>query len=146
MVTNPQKGKRKGGGRPTVVTEKVVGILRTAFSHDLTVEEACELAKISKDAYYERIKKDPKFADEMESAQLIPMIVAKQTVMKAIKDGNVNVALRFLERRQSERYGPTEVRQNEVNLPPRMTVILPGSHPHPRIIPQENIENGRITR
>lgn len=130
-------GRGKGGGRPTVMTKEVVGLLRTALSNDLTIEEACSVAKISKDSYYERLKKDPKFADQMASAKLQPVFLAKKVLIQAIRDGNGTLALRFLERRMPERYGLR--REHDENpLPPNTIVVLPGSHPHPRIIPQKN--------
>jgi len=39
-------------GRPTVITPDVVAALTEAFKLDVTVEETCQYARISKDTYY----------------------------------------------------------------------------------------------
>lgn len=133
MTTSRSIGKGKGGGRPRAVTPAIVQILTACFNHDFTIEEACSEAKISKVTYYAELKRNPKFLNEMARAQLVPILVAKRTIVTKIQNGDGNLALRFLERRQPERY---KLRSDvEVELPPNITVVIPGSKPHPRILP-----------
>lgn len=54
--------------RPTVMTEDVVRKLLEAFKLDVSVEEACLYARISKDTYYRKLKEDEEFSDEVERA------------------------------------------------------------------------------
>jgi hypothetical protein len=91
-------------GRPTVITESVVALLEEAFRIDSTVTEACSLAGISRDAYYDRVKKDEEFSDRMSKAQGVPFLLAKKTLMKAIIAGDAKLAMRFLSARQRDRY------------------------------------------
>ncbi len=91
-------------GRPSVITEVVVGILEDSFRVDATVTEACSLAGISRDSYYDKVKKDPEFSDRMERAQTWPLIAAKKLVMKAVLAGDGRLAFQWLRARQPERY------------------------------------------
>lgn len=108
--SKPRAGKTpKKTGRPTKMTPDVVAKLTEGFQHDFTVEEACRFAGISKDAYYDERKRNPAFADEMDRAQDFPLIVAKNRMFAYInsqRDGYGALALKFLERRQRERYTP----------------------------------------
>jgi hypothetical protein len=56
----------KRGGRPTVITDKVLGELKTAFSMDCTDKEACIFAGISEKTLYNHQKTHPKFLQEKE--------------------------------------------------------------------------------
>ena len=92
------------GGRPTVVTEAVVLKLEEAFRVDATDEEACSYAGIGERTYYDHLKNDEAFRSRMHSAQLWPFLMMKQTVVKAAKEGDSRTAMKWLERRQRERY------------------------------------------
>jgi hypothetical protein len=95
-------------GRPRKIDETVVGKLIEGFKDDFTVEEACRFAGIHKDTYYEECKRNPSFADEMDRAQDYPLILAKKWVLNAIRnpESDDGLALKFLERRQRDRYSP----------------------------------------
>ncbi len=93
------------GGRPSVITPSVVAKLTEAFKLDVTVDEACTYAKISRDTYYRRVKDDEGFSDEMERARMYATMVARQTVLREIeKDGGL--ALKYLERKRKEEFSP----------------------------------------
>ena len=51
----------KRGGRPTVITDKVLTELKTAFCMDCTDTEACIFADISEKTLYNYQKKNPEF-------------------------------------------------------------------------------------
>jgi len=51
------------------MTDEVVRKLTEAFKLDVTVEEACLYANISKDAYYRKLKEDEEFSDEIGHAR-----------------------------------------------------------------------------
>lgn len=99
---------KKKTGRPLKIDEKVVGKLIEGFQNGFTVEEACRFAGIHKDTYYEECKRNPAFADEMDRAQDYPLILAKKRILTAIRDpeSDDGLALKFLERRQRDRYSP----------------------------------------
>jgi hypothetical protein len=68
-------------GRPTVITPAVVSKLTEAFKLDVTVEEACLYAGISKDTYYRKLKEDEEFSDEMERSQMYVTMLARRSVI-----------------------------------------------------------------
>ena len=131
MVTNRPRQKR---GRPSRMTPEVVGKLREVFLLDYNVEEACQYAGIHKDTYYEYLKKNPEFSDEMAQAQRGLAKAAKRAVAIAIiEHKNARIALEYLKHRRPEEYR-TKV-EDLAPIARNITVILPGSKPHPRIIP-----------
>lgn len=93
-------------GRPSKYSEAVVGKLEIAFRNDFNVQEACDFAEINRDTFYEWIKNKPEFSDRMEAAKSHPKRMAKMKVIKAIEEGDVDVAKWFLERRAKEEYAP----------------------------------------
>ncbi len=106
-ATSPKKT-----GRPTKMTQDVVGKLVEAFMDDFTVEEACRFAGIHKDTFYMEIKRNQAFADAMERAQDYPLTLAKKRLFRGINawDG-APLALKYLERRQRDRYSPKTIQE-----------------------------------
>ncbi len=78
------KKQVKLAGRPTVMTPETIGKLEQAFAIDATVEEACSYAEISRDAFYDYLKKEPTFSDRIEDLRQRPILKARQTIVKAI--------------------------------------------------------------
>lgn len=97
------------------MSPEVVGKLNEAFKDDFTVEEACRYAGIHKDTYYEECKRNPSFADEMSRAQDYPLTLAKKRIMLAMRNPKADdaLALKFLERRQRDRYSPKMTVEHE---------------------------------
>jgi len=90
-------------GRPTVITPEVVSKLTEAFKLDVTVEEACLYAGISKDTYYRKLKEDEEFSDEMERSRMYVTMLARRSVITHMeKDGTL--ALKYLERKRREEF------------------------------------------
>lgn len=95
------------------IVQKVVSCLRM----DWTIEEACRQAKIAKQTHYNRMDKNAWILDEngeklyykneVEAAMGFANQVARSVWMKAIRDGNVKAAIKFLELRD-ERYRPKQ--------------------------------------
>lgn len=73
------------GGRPTVMTSDVIAKLEQAFAIDATVEEACSYAEISRDAFYDYLKKEPTFSDRIEDLRNRPILKARQTIVKNLE-------------------------------------------------------------
>ena len=97
------KKKVNKGGRPTVMTESVVVKLEQAFAIDCTVEEACSYAEISRDAFYDYLKKVPKFSDRIAGLRERPILKARQTVVKSLEDPTH--AKWYLERKKKNEFG-----------------------------------------
>jgi hypothetical protein len=108
--------QKHAGGRPSAITPAVVAKLIEAFKLDVTAEEACLYAGISKDTYYRKVKVDQGFSDEMEQARQYATLVARQTVIRQIgEDGDL--ALKYLERKRKEEFSPrAEHHVSGVNL------------------------------
>ena len=79
------KRKVNLGGRPTVMTSDVIAKLEQAFAIDATVEEACSYAEISRDAFYDYLKKEPTFSDRIEDLRNRPILKARQTIVKNLE-------------------------------------------------------------
>lgn len=103
--------------------------------NDFTNQEAFQAAKVKKSTYHATYDRDEKFRDRMDGAKQYSLTLSKRTMIKQIKDGDGNLALRFLERRQPDRYR-TKIESDTPLLPP-VTVILPGTKAHPRFTPQK---------
>jgi hypothetical protein len=76
--------KKNKGGRPTVMTPEIVAKLEQAFAIDATVEEACSYADISRDAFYDHLKREPRFSDRIAELRQRPVLKARQTVVKSL--------------------------------------------------------------
>ena len=85
-------------------TERVLSDLKQAFSQDFSILQACHYAGIRTDTYYRWLKISDEFAKEMSMAQSVPFRTAKKILMKAIQDGDKDMALKFLERREKKRW------------------------------------------
>lgn len=108
----PRRKKNKGG-RPTKITSVVVRKLVEGFKFDFTVEEACRYAGIGKTTFYAECERNPAFQDEMNRAQDWPLILAKKRVVREINlPGGGDLAMKFLERRQRERYSPKLINEH----------------------------------
>lgn len=115
--------------RPTIITPEVVAKLTEAFKLDVTVEEACQYAGISKDTYYRKLKEDEEFSDEMERARMYVTMLARRSVITHMeKDGNL--ALKYLERKRRKEFS-LQYRQ-----PPQETHIDLAAEARARLSPE----------
>ena len=67
-----------------MMTPETIGKLEQAFAIDATVEEACSYADISRDAFYDYLKKEPTFSDRIEDLRQRPILKARQTIVKSL--------------------------------------------------------------
>jgi hypothetical protein len=114
--------KSNKGGRPTSMTEAVVSKLEVAFSVGANVTEACLVAAISRDTYYDFIKKMPMIADRFKELQQKPILAAKKRVVDAIVEDNDTATARwYLERRCKDEYGQHQKLDMRIENKPPMT-------------------------
>ena len=85
--------------------------LRLAYWNGLEMPAACAYAGIAESEYTEACERDPRFREAMRSAQAYPAFAARRTWQEAIERGNANAAIKFLERRQPERYDLQYIRK-----------------------------------
>ena len=95
-------------GRPTVMTDDVVRKLIEAFKLDVTVEEACLYANISKDAYYRKLNEDEEFSDEIARSRQYATFAARVSVIKALSS-DPHLALKYLERKRRDELSFAEI-------------------------------------
>ena len=89
------------GGRPTKFVDSTVKKLESIFKIGGTVGEATSYAGVSRQIYYDEIKRNPSFLTKMEAAQHYADVAAKNVVIDAIiTDKDINTAKWWLEKRQ----------------------------------------------
>lgn len=89
---------RSNAGRPTIMTEVVLGKLEEAFAYGASDKEACFYAGINPDTLYEYQKKQPEYAERKEALKLRPILAARKKVVEAI-EADVKNAQWYLERK-----------------------------------------------
>lgn len=91
----PKKTSDKAG-KPTL-SAAVLKKLEEAFSVGTTDLEACLFAEILPSQFKAYLKENPDFAERREILKQRPILLARQTVMKAIKN-DPKLAMEFLDR------------------------------------------------
>ena len=92
-----------GAGRPTKMTEEVIGKLESAFLLGCTDREACLFADIHPDTLYAYCVKHPEFSDRKELLKEDPIFKARQSVIDNMKEDG-NLALKYLERKKKDEF------------------------------------------
>ena len=90
---------------------KTVRKLQLAFWNGYDIPAACVYAHITQEGYEREIEADEDFAHRMRLAQLYPQIKAKVEVAQRIANGDGYLAMKFLERREPERYDLAYIRK-----------------------------------
>ena len=96
--------KKSNAGRPSVVTKEAVRKLEEAFANGATDIQACFYANIGTTALYEYQKKNPKFTERKEGLKSQLGLISKNILAKAIKGGDANKAMWYLERKEKEEF------------------------------------------
>lgn len=92
-------------GRPTVMTQEVLGKLEEAFLNGASDKEAYFLAGISKDAFYDYCKTTPGYTERIEGLRDMVKYAARQNVSKGIvKNGDQSLSQWYLERKAKEEF------------------------------------------
>ena len=109
--------KRKGPGRPTVMTSEVLQKLEHGFSCGLTDKEACCYAGICEATLYNYCSSNPEFLERKELLKEQPKIKAKLVIYDALKEGSVKVAQWYLERKAKDEFS-TKLETDVVSYQP----------------------------
>lgn len=91
------------GGRPSEMSEEKVKKLEEVFAIDGTIEEACFYADISKQTYYDWLKRKPELIDRFDALRNRPVLKARQTVVKSLD--NPDHAFKYLEKKRKKEFG-----------------------------------------
>lgn len=89
--------KKENNLHPNEINADAIKKLEEAFSFGASDMEACFYAGVLQSSFNEYLKQNPKFADRREILKQRPILVARQTVMKAIKE-NPEFAMKYLNR------------------------------------------------
>lgn len=112
-------------GRPTVMTEAVIGKLEEAFAFGSTDLEACFYAGISKDALYDYQVKHPEFTERKEALKDNPAMLARKNVYDALSEGDKDISKWYLERKKKDEFSTkTESENKNVSIDLTEKVIL----------------------
>lgn len=90
--------------RPTVITNKVLSELKTAFSFGATDKEACIFAGISEKTLYNHQSKNTEFLQQKELWKASPILEARKAVYDAIEKGNAYIALKYLQSKKPDEF------------------------------------------
>ena len=103
-------------GRPTVVTPEILNKLEQAFLMGCSDLEACFIAGIGKTALYDYQKANPDFTERKEEMKQKPIILARTSVINAMKNDG-DLALKFLERKRKDEFGVKQTFDHTFNTP-----------------------------
>ncbi|MAH46255.1 hypothetical protein CMI37_10520 [Candidatus Pacearchaeota archaeon] len=96
------KKKRKKSGRPTSDTPETRQKIEQAAALDASVAEIAFYAGISRETYYQIIKKDKTFSDRIEALRNKPVLKARQTIVQGLDQPDT--ARWFLERKRKAEF------------------------------------------
>lgn len=106
------QARYKNVGRPSKMTDEVVGKLKQAAALDASVEEMCFYAGIHKDTYYEWMRKNPQLSDEIEALRNKPILKARETVIGGL-DKDPHFALSYLERKRKNEFSTKSITEHQ---------------------------------
>jgi len=91
-------------GRPTKFTEDTIQKLKDAFAIDATIPQACKYAEIGKTVFYEWLKENSKFAEEIEAMREALPLKAKENIALKIHgkptQGDIGLSKWLVERKE----------------------------------------------
>ena len=104
------------------MTEANVNKLKEVFALDGTIAEACFYTGISRQTYYDWIKRNPKLIDKFNALREKPILKARMTVVKSLD--HPDYAFKYLERKTKEfnpkidiyRKDPLIAERNHINI------------------------------
>lgn len=90
-------------GRPSVVTPEVIQKLEQAFSIGCTDSEASFYAGIGEASLYRYCEEHPEFRERKEGLKDLPVITARQTVVRALKHDQ-NMSMTYLKGKRKREF------------------------------------------
>lgn len=85
-------------GRPTVLTTDVVKVLEDVIKDGGSVTQACDLAQISRQSFYNHMRENEDFFYKMCVAREHLKLKALKNVVEAIEEGDLKTSIWFLEK------------------------------------------------
>lgn len=107
---------RRSVGRPTVFSDETLRKLNEAFAFGASDPEACFYADVSTTALYNYQLKHPEFVERKNALKERPVLLARQTVVKAL-ESDADLALKFLERKRKAEFSTKTETDTTIHLP-----------------------------
>jgi hypothetical protein len=92
------------------MSEEKIKKLEEAFALDCSVGEACFYAEISHQTYYNWLEAKPELVERFKALRERPVLLARTAVVNKIKEGDADVAMKYLERKRKAEFS-TKVEQ-----------------------------------
>ena len=115
-MDSPKKSK---GVRPLFdgkSVEVVLQKLETAWAMDCPDTEACSFADISESSLYEFLKRNPSVSERKKRLKDRPFLSARNTVLKAIANGDSALAMRYLERKRRDEFATKQETEHSIAI------------------------------
>jgi hypothetical protein len=91
-------------GKFTKQTPEVVKSIEEAFAMDCSIAEVCLFANITRQTLLNWREKDPEWSERLDELRENPFLLARQTVIKGIKE-NYSNAMDYLKRKKRKEFG-----------------------------------------
>lgn len=115
MTKNKKSEEHKKLGRPTKIHEEELRKLETAFKMGCNNSEACAYAEIPESTFYDYIKANQDFSDNINKWKKNPILKAKHTIYKSLEDPKT--ARWYLERKCKDEFSTAqEIFNTNANL------------------------------
>lgn len=111
-ISRTMRGDHRG--RPTVDTPELRQKIEEVAALDASVEEIAFYAGISRETYYQLIKKDKAFSDRIAALRQRPVLKARQTVITKLGESYQN-AIDYLKRKKKLEFGDSS--SVEISIP-----------------------------
>ena len=92
-------------GRPKVINEQVLELLRNAFMYGASDEEACAYSGISNATLYNHQKANPTFLEWKNHLKQNPYMLARKTIVEHLSK-DPEFALKYMERKRKQEFSP----------------------------------------
>ena len=102
-------------GRPSVMTDAVIGKLEFYFAKGLSDREACLIVDIHPSTLYDYCEKHPEFAERKELLKEKPKTKAKLNLANAIENEDRDVSKWYLERKAKDEFSTKQEINADVN-------------------------------
>jgi hypothetical protein len=119
---------------------KVIPLLCDVWAQDGTDMEAAAIAGISKSALYRFLKHSPKITELRGALKAKTFVSCRRTVLAAIKAGNAELALKYLERKSRDEFS---LKQEVVNSGDIIKKIVFVDAPKPKPKPKTKTKKRR---
>ena len=102
-------------GRPTVMTDEVIGKLEMLFAKGLSDREACLIADIHPSTLYDYCNANPEFAERKELLKERVKTQAKLNLAEAIENKDADISKWYLERKAKDEFSVKQEISADVN-------------------------------